>query len=219
MTINHPIQKHILTVLSSQRLARFRDMRPPKVDTNLYSYHLSLLKQKGYVEKADTSYTLSKAGVAYIDRMHSNARGVESWPKIIIMFVIQNDEGQVLFYKRPSQPFIDQWTLPASTVAQGDKSVLASAERGASKTLGLINQPMTQAGECYIRIHVGGDVVMSTLVHVFKFETNLIGMSDHPFWAKPHKRGELELAPAVERIVTRTFFNDPFFFEEYDENW
>ena len=49
--IEHHIQKHILSVLMHTKFARFRDMRPPKVDTNLYSYHLKLLIKSGFVQK------------------------------------------------------------------------------------------------------------------------------------------------------------------------
>ena len=35
---------------------------------------------------------------------------------------------------------------------------------------------------------------------------------------KAHKLAELDLAPAVEQIIARTFFRDPYFFENYEEN-
>ena len=50
-SINHHIQLHILSMLIHQEFARFRDMRPKNVDTNLYSYHLKLLIKQGLVAK------------------------------------------------------------------------------------------------------------------------------------------------------------------------
>ena len=36
-------------------------------------------------------------------------------------------------------------------------------------------------------------------------------------WARPHKLAQYTLAPAVEQIVARAFFRDPYFFEEFDD--
>ncbi|MCU0667616.1 MAG: hypothetical protein MUF85_03295 [Patescibacteria group bacterium] len=47
----HHIQKHILKELSFKEWARFRDLKPPRVDSNLYNYHLKLLIKNGLVEK------------------------------------------------------------------------------------------------------------------------------------------------------------------------
>ena len=68
-TITHHIQKYIIGVLIHQKYARFRDLKPPKVDSNLYSYHLrKLLKQK-IIQKIDERYTLTLKGLMYIDRV------------------------------------------------------------------------------------------------------------------------------------------------------
>lgn len=219
LTVDHHIQKHILGVLMTSRVARFRDMRPHAVDTNLYSYHLGLLVRKGLVDKIDGGYTLSKRGIIYIDRVSTATLDVRLQPKITTMFVVQNDEGQVLLFERYRQPFIGQWALPNGKVHLTDGSVMESARREVKEKLGLTDPPMRHAGECYIRTMADGEVVMSTLVHIFAFETNDIVMNDRLKWVKPHRLGELELAPAVEPIVARTFFRDPYFFEEYEENW
>jgi len=38
-------------------------------------------------------------------------------------------------------------------------------------------------------------------------------------WARPHRLGDVTLAPAVEEIMARTFFKDDFFFEEFVVEW
>jgi hypothetical protein len=62
-TINHHIQKFILHYLISHEFARFRDLRPPKVDTNLFSYHLKLLQKSGYVEKTDDHHPVGERNI------------------------------------------------------------------------------------------------------------------------------------------------------------
>lgn len=214
--VEHYIQKHIISVLMHQRYARFRDMRPPKTDTNLYSYHLRLLQKRGFVDKTAKGYTLGKNGLLFVDRVSTKSLNVRTQPKIITMLVIQNSSGDILLWKRQRQPFLDQWTLPYGKLHIDDANVLAAAQREAREKLALDDTGLERAGDCYIRVKDGDEVMMNTLVHVFRGETDNITETEWLAWARPHKLAQYELAPAVEQIMTRTFFRDEFFFEEFD---
>lgn len=215
LTITHHIQKHIVSVLMHQKFARFRDMRPSNCDTNLYSYHLKALQRSDFVVKTDEGYSLGTKGLLYVDRVSTKSMKVRTQPKIVTMLVIQDGDGNVLLYKRKRQPFTDLWTLPYGKLHIDDKTITEAAKREASEKLGLLNTNPRHAGDCYIRVADHSGVIMSTLVHVFRLETDDVKPSDTLAWARPHKLGQYELAPAVEHIVTRAFFNDPYFFEEY----
>jgi len=218
-TIDHHIQKHIIGVLMHQKYARFRDLRPPKVDSNLYAYHLKLLQANGFVVKDADGYTLDKKGLLHVDRVTTATLKLRSQPKIVTMLVIQNSNGDVLLFRRKRQPFTDLWTLPYGKLHIDDASIQSAARREAAEKLGLGDVTPEHAGDCYIRIVDGGEIVMSTLAHVFRFETDAIIPHERLKWARPHKLGQLDLAPAVEQIVARTFFRDPYFFEEFTEAW
>lgn len=203
-------------VLARRRYARFRDMRPDGVDTNLYSYHLKLLQKNGYVTKTDDGYTLDIAGILYVDRVSTQTVTVRQQPKIISMLVVQNSNGDVLLFRKLRQPFIDQWNLPQGKVHIDDVSIEAAAQREIIEKIGLEPQPVEHAGDCYIRmLDNDGVVAMSTMVHVFRFDSDDVVETDRLQWARPHKLSQYDLAPAVEQIVARTFFRDPYFFEEY----
>jgi len=217
--IRHHIQKHIMNILMLQKTARFRDLRPSRTDTNLFSYHLKLLVRQGYVAKQEEGYCLSQKGIGYVDRVSTEKFTIRSQPKIITMLVIQNSDGDVLLQKRSKQPYIDAWTLPYGKVHIEDSSVEAAARREAFDKLGLANQPLAHAGDCYIRVTHAGEIMTTTLAHIFTFNRDNIETSETIQWMRPHKLAELELAPAVEAIVARTFFRDPFFFEEFREDW
>ncbi|MGV9001423.1 MAG: NUDIX hydrolase [Candidatus Saccharimonadaceae bacterium] len=219
VSINHHIQKHILDVLMYQRVSRFRDLRPLKTDTNLFTYHLNSLVKTGVVDKVAGGYALSLTGLSYVDRVSTEKKTIRTQPKIITMLVIQNGEGDILLQKRKKQPFIDTWTLPYGKLHVEDLSVERAAQREAFEKLGLENPEMEHAGDCYIRVHANGVLLSSTLAHVFRFYKDDMLTSDELVWARPHKLHEYELAPAVEDIMTRTFFKDPFFFEEFDADW
>lgn len=217
--INHHIQKHIIGVLMYQERARFRDLRPPKTDTNLFSYHLGVLLREGFVSKHENGYALSQNGLKYVDRVSTGKMTIRTQPKIITMLVVQNSDGDVLLQKRTKQPYIGAWTLPYGKLHIDDPTIESAAQREASEKLQLDNQPLVHAGDAYIRVRSGGELLSTTLAHIFRFNSDLVATSDEIIWVKPHKLSTYHLAPAVEAIVARSFFNDNHFFEEYDEEW
>lgn len=216
--VTHRIQKQILNSLTYQSSLRFSQLRPPKVDSNLYSYHLKLLTKAGLVEKLDNLYRLSVIGANYVDRVSLFEFDIRQQSKIITMHVIQNDEGDILLQKRTKQPYIDCWTLPYGKVNIDDSSVLVAAKRELDEKLGLIETP-ERAGDCYIRVWHGDQILSSTLVHVFRTYCNNVTTTDYLNWFRPHKLDQLDLAPAVDKIMTRTFFKDSHYFEEFNVDW
>ncbi len=213
--IKHHIQKHIIGVLLHQRTARFRDMRAPRVDSNLYSYHLKQLINAGFVKKSEGVYTLDSKGLMYVDRLSINKLFVRTQPKIITMLVIQNDYGDVLMYPKLRQPFIEQWTIPNGKVHNDDASVGDAARREVAEKIGGLSLELHHAGDCYIRIMDNDMVVMTMLAHVFYGTTDDFEPSGHVRWVKLRDLERLDTAPAVKEIIARTLFRDPFFFEEF----
>ena len=219
ISVTHHIQKHIVDVLMYTSLARFRDLRPPRVDTNLFTYHLNALVKTGMVDKVDGGYALSPAGLSYIDRVSTDKKTVRTQPKIITMLVIQNGEGDILLQRRTKQPYIDTWTLPYGKLHVEDRTVKEAAQREAFEKLGLENPELEHAGDCYIRVKVNDSLLSTTLAHVFRAYREYEIEKDDLVWARPHKLHQYKLSPAVEEIMTRTFFKDPFYFEEFDVDW
>lgn len=209
ISVNHKIQKHIIDLLTYQKTARFSELRPPRTDTNLFTYHLKRLVKLGLVDTVEEGYTLGARGLAY----------VQPQQKIITLFVVQNGDGDILLQKQTKQPFIDTWALPNGKILPEDASVKKAAQREVTEKLHLQNQEIEHAGDCYIRVHSKGMPLSIVLAHVFRFYNDNIKTNDEIIWARPHKLRDLALAPAVEEIMARTFFKDPFYFEEYDVDW
>lgn len=219
VSVSHHIQRYIIDVLMYREVARFRDLRPPKTDTNLFSYHLNVLIKQKMVQKVEGGYGLTSQGLSYVDRVSEEKRVIRSQPKIITMLLVQNSDGDVLLQRRNKQPYINVWTLPYGKLHIEDESLNAAAEREALEKLGLQNQEMTHVGDCYIRVKNGDEIISTTLAHIFTFNRDDIQTTEDIVWARPHKLGQYRLAPAVEAIVARGFFKDPFFFEEFETEW
>lgn len=219
VSVTHHIQKHIIDVLMYTPIARFRDLRPLKTDTNLFTYHLNALTKAGMVDKVEGGYTLSTRGLSYVDRVSTEKKVIRTQPKIITMLVIQNGDGDILLQRRTKQPYINTWTLPYGKLHVEDKTVKEAAQREAFEKLGLENPDLEHAGDCYIRVWADGKLLSTTLAHVFRSYREYVVEDKDLTWARPHKLNQYALAPAVEEIMTRTFFKDPFYFEEFDVHW
>lgn len=218
--ISHHIQKYILLYLMEHKYARFRDMRPTRTDTNLYSYHLKLLLKQHFVEKTESGYTLGVPGQLYVDRINANSAKLSPQPKVITMLVIQNDNGGVLMYPKLRQPFIERWTVPFGKVHNSDASILEAAKREAREKIGTDDIDLRHAGDCYIRVQHQDQVTISSLAHIFYGHTSNDGLAnDHLKWISPRNIDQLDAAPAIKQVIARTFFGDEHFFEEYQETW
>lgn len=213
--IKHHIERSIIAYLLTHEYARFSDMRPPKVDTNLFTYHLKLLVKKDYLQKTEKGYTLSDKGLMYVDRISTDKMRLRSQPKIITMLLIQDGYGNVLLQQRTKQPYINTWTLPYGKLHIDDRSVLEAGAREAKEKLGYDPRKIRHSGDCYIVVATAAGVETRTLAHIIRFETDAITASEHLQWVEPLDLPKLKLAPAVEQIVARAFFGDDFFFEEF----
>lgn len=210
-TITHHIERSILSYLMTHEYARFRDMRPSNVDTNLFTYHLKLLVKSGFIAKTDQGYTLDSKGMVYVDRVSSDKMKLRTQPKIITMLLVQDGYGNVLVQRRTKQPYINTWTLPYGKLHIDDDTVLTAAKRESSEKLNYTPESLRHVGDCYIvvgeparmvakRIAAGtlldGDTIhlssvevfrveTRTLVHVVRFETDKIVETDTLKWVKP----------------------------------
>jgi 8-oxo-dGTP pyrophosphatase MutT (NUDIX family) len=216
-TLKHHIQRAIVSYLLTHEYARFRDLRPSKIDTNLFSYHLKLLMKQEYIVKDEKGYTLGSKGLRYVDRVRADDIRVRTQPKIITMLLVQEGYGKVLLQKRTKQPYINTWTLPYGKLHIDDATVIDAARREAQEKLNYDPHKLRHVGDCYIRVKAGEQIESTTLVHVVRFETDAILPTDTLQWVEPLDLLKLKLAPAVEQIITRSFFGDIFFFEEFTQ--
>lgn len=206
----HIVQKHILSQLLEQKFSRFRDLRPKYVDTNLFNYHLKSLITQGLVYKADDGYSLSDV---------TSVKLVQHTIQSQIACVVQNSSGDILLRRRTAQPFADCYELPGEHLDSTQSTTVAAALLFAQKELSNSDIAITHAGDCYIRVRNDNEVLFTQFMHIFRFETEDVYDRPSLVWVRPHKLSQYELAPCVEQIMTRTFFKDDHFFEEFEETW
>ncbi len=222
-TIKHHIGRSIVGYLQGHEFARFSDLRPKGVDTNLFTYHLKLLMKSGYVVKTEQGYTLGPRGLLYVDRVSAENMKLRTQPKIITMLLVKNVDGKILLHKRRKQPYINTWTLPYGKIHIDDRSVLDAATRESEEKLRFTPSSLRHAGDCYIVVSQSGDssddstvtVTSRTLAHIVLFDADSIEMTDQLQWVTKTELEGVKLAPAVREIVTAATSQRDFFFEEF----
>jgi ADP-ribose pyrophosphatase YjhB (NUDIX family) len=216
----HYIQKHILKTLMYTKWARFRDMRPPRVDSNAYSYHLRALQKDGLVEKTDNGYWLTPAGLSYVDKVSLEKFEPRIQPKLTNMLVIQNEKDQVLLIQKSKQPFINTWMLPYGKVHLDDESFYAAAVREADEKLQIQPEGLEHKGSCYIRAHIKGTLISSLLANIFatRIKGN-VELGKHAQWFERAELDDLKLAPATTLVIDKVLSSKGLFFEQYNTDW
>jgi len=163
----HHIQRFILDVLRHNEYARFRDLRPPQTDSNLFNYHLKQLLKHGMLEKTAKGYTLSLAGIVYVDRISSVNKKPRQQPKIMTMSIIVNEFGETLIRYKTSQPMINRPTFIAGMPHMDDETIEDAARREIQEKVKFTPTAIDHVGDCYMTITHEGLNLMKTLMHIF----------------------------------------------------
>lgn len=219
----HHIQHHILTKLGTTKWARFSDMRPPKVDSNAYSYHLKLLVRQKLIEKhPDKGYRLTPRGMTQVDRMSTTELNFRMQPKIITMCLLYSKENKVLLLAKSKQPFIGAWTYPSGKLHIEDGGPRSAVIREINERVAIAaNDTLAHAADVYINASIGSQAVSTILAHVFtmRISKDEIARQDVK-WVDEDGWGDIELAPGVKEIYGLIQNNkNPFTYAEYSIDW
>lgn len=141
----HWIQTHILEQLSFSAELRNRDLRPDRVESNLFQYHLSRLVSEGLVKHVGNKYMLSSSGMYWADRYNIDLRGAQPQPKLISIIGIYNQDNEYLLKPKLLQPFVGLQYVPSGKIRLGEPHDIA-AQREAQEKLGFIPDHLQRVG-------------------------------------------------------------------------
>jgi ADP-ribose pyrophosphatase YjhB (NUDIX family) len=199
----HNIQYSILALLMINKVRRFSELRPDRVDSNLFQYHLKKLITDGYVEKVADGYTLSARGLNYADRHSSSLKAERSQPKIIAIVIVRNAKGEVLVLQKPQQPWLGTYHLPAGKVHDGEPIATAGRRELFEKT-GLELTDMQQLASVHVTIRLS-DIIVSEYYGVV-LNCNYDGPTVTGEWYPSDNK--YELCPSVSEVISLLDTND-----------
>lgn len=214
----HHIRKHILRELAYIKKARFRDLRPKNIDSNLYAYHLKQLIKDQYVEHMPGgTYRLSPLGLRYIDHVSLETFEPRWQPKILTVLYVENEWGDILMWPKHKQPFIGRWSLPSGKIHYEDASVESAALRETTyfAQAGVTNLQL--CGTMHYRAFIGDDVVTNTIAHTFRATMRANDMIHQTSaWIDLSDIPSLKLSPGTLETIRAVQTKQPLFFESHD---
>jgi len=105
------IQRHALMILLRKETARVKELLPPDVAANLFSYHLDGLVSAGIIEKAARgSYTLTTKGQKFAGTFSTLTEKRSEEMKTVVM-LYGKKAGKYLLFRWSRQPYIGKVTL------------------------------------------------------------------------------------------------------------
>jgi ADP-ribose pyrophosphatase YjhB (NUDIX family) len=186
--MTHHIQLKILHQLTLAERSRYSQLKPPAIESNLFIYHLKrTIADKLVVKNADGSYSLSKSGLAYADKVSLSSFRMRGQPKIVNLIACTNRQGQWLLYRRKHQPFIGRSGFPYGKIHLGE-TIKESSERELQEKTNLKTE-LTHRGDVYVTVYDDDDLLVHTLFHVHSGRNPIGSLKEatsigYCYWAK-----------------------------------
>lgn len=191
--IDHVIQRDIVKKLTLSGSARFSELKPKNIESNLFMYHLNQLKKRDMVAKNGTTYSLTSVARMYVDRANLEKLVFRVQPKIVSILAIKSSKQNWLLLERTHEPHMNRVGFPSGKLHYGE-TLEDSAVRELEEKAGLTGVDLTLAGSVAMRFLKGDQVINHTIGNIFTAE--LASEPDvtveSPFW-KSYWGSEAEL--------------------------
>lgn len=133
----HHIQAKILTYLQKNSQGSFAELNQEKLPNDWFSYHLRQVVKNDWVEKQDTTYTLTNQGKKVVLQIGDDDLLMVNQRISVLLVVINN--GKYVVQHRQEEPFNGYWEFPTVKVKYGE------LPKGVAKSL--LNQELGLEGE------------------------------------------------------------------------
>lgn len=201
--LTHEIDRHILKVLTFAKSARYRDLRPDHIDSNLFNYHRKVMIKDGYIRRnAEGLYELSEKGLQFVERAPIDAVRVKLQPKLAVIFLLLNKQGKLAVWQKPVQPFIGTTNLPNGKVRFEDENTLSSARRLLAKFYSDDSVSLQLRGIAEVAVYQS-DILLSHTCRMV-----VVGLVDPKYittesieWVAPNALLKADTTPGVIEIV------------------
>jgi ADP-ribose pyrophosphatase YjhB (NUDIX family) len=162
----HHIQRKILSRLMHAPSLGYAKMRPERVESNHFAYHLDQLQREDLVIKQEHRYTLTPKGLVLADRLSHESMTVRIQPHIVTSLYITNDSGEMLLYQHLFQPYMGLYGPPQGRIHY-DEYVADSATRELAEKAGLTDVPLIHRGIVYVHALQSDRTISKILAHIF----------------------------------------------------
>jgi len=121
----------VLKKLLFLKTAKFSDLKVENITSDLLSYHLRELVERGLIVKSENGYSLSSAGVDFAGRMDTDTKKIEKQPKVTMVLIVRKIEAGITYFliqRRKKQPYFNFVGFPTGKLRYGE-TVIEGADR------------------------------------------------------------------------------------------
>lgn len=164
------IQRHVLLVLIRKPTARSKDLVPPDIPANQFSYHLEGLIACGLVSKISRGvYALTPAGERTVGMFSTKLNKQVEAIKTVVLFYGQRDDENLL-YRWNRQPYFGCITPPYGHMSRG-RSLTDGVNQILEEKLGVV-QPVEYKTSALIKIIHKDEIIshMNALIYEVRLD-------------------------------------------------
>lgn len=181
--IEHVIQRNIIKTLALSGSARFSELKPKEIESNLFMYHLNQLKKRDMIKKEGNQYVLTAQAGMYVDRSNIDKLVLRVQPKIITILAVKSAKGNWLLLERTHEPHMNRIGFPSGKVHYGE-DIHESAKRELEEKADITGTELQLAGSVIMRFMRDEQVVNHIIGYIF---TGTVGdetviQVDSPYW-------------------------------------
>lgn len=127
----HAAQMNMLKQLLLAPKASFSELqRTSGLSSDSTTFHIKQLVKAGYIHhlpKTLGEYSLTRKGKEYANRMDTDEQVIEKQPKLSVVIVLENNDGQYLQQQRLKQPYYGYWGHMTGKIRWGETMLEAGA--------------------------------------------------------------------------------------------
>ena len=122
--VTSPIQNQIISRLKNANVLRYSELWQKDIPNDLFNYHLQFLVKKGFVDRYEDGYTLSKVGVKHVADFnptdHNNNANLFKVNVLTVVSRIHEGKLQILNQVRKSNPSFGKVGVMGGVVRKGE---------------------------------------------------------------------------------------------------
>lgn len=213
---DHHLQTQILHKLVLSEAARFADLRPKNIDSNVFTYHLKQLMRDKLVTKTEAGvYSLTPLGrVAGINVTLNKRQLLEQAHSVILMALYSPEKGWLL-RRRLAQPMFNKVGFTHAE-PEANHDALTSARETFLERTGL-TVDFEPRGYGYVRLFRDGELesfVHFVLYYAEEYSGELIEQSRNGenFWLKEPDFTDESMIPSMPPLIERLTSGDKMFY-------
>ena len=211
----HHLQKTILLKLAHLETARFADLKPKGLDSNVFTYHLKQLINSKLVEKqSGGDYCITQKGKLAVINVRLDSKSELEQAHPVLYLTAQNDKGEWLLRKRLVHPAYGKIGF-LHIEPNAHEDIFVTARRMFKQRTGL-DAEFRVRGSGFLKILRNDELesyTQFTLLQADSFDgvLNSPGESGHNIWYSGNFK-EPEMFPNMPEIMNTLMSSDKIFF-------